>query len=197
VARRRAEGAPEVQQRDEVAAPGEERHAVDRVEPFRRQREALDHRGERQEVALVAARQEQGAGDRDAERQAELEQRPFPCRREDLHLAAAPLDGLLHRAQADAAPGVEVRFGLGRQPRDEEERQRIPPRHQQMTATGGGGDHRVDLDTAAVVLDLDARFVGGGPRREPDRALARLARPGAFARRFDPMRDGVAGRRCL
>ena len=172
--------------------------AFEQLDPLSRQLERADDVSERKGVRLAADIHQQGANDRERERQLQQEARPLAGLRRNADGAAHLLDHVLHDIEPDAAPR-NLRDGIfHREAGKEEELQQLG-----FAQFAGGlsvGEiplydrlaQFVQVDAAAVVRHDDLQHTGAVAGFEVHDSFGRLAGGAPLLRRFDAVIDGVA-----
>ncbi len=164
---------------------------------------AVDHQdavdpAEGEGVGLAGDLDQEGADDRDGDRQLEDEPRPLAGPAGDADRAAHRVHHALHDVEADAAAGDLRDLLLGREAGQEEEIEQLglaePSGHR-----GGGqpalddlGAEPFEVDAAAVVAEDDLEHPRAVAGLQADRRHRRLAGGAAILGRLDAVVQGVA-----
>ena len=149
-------------------------------------------------IRLTRDLDQQGAQDRERQRQLELEPRSPTWLRAGPNGPAHVLDHVLHYVQTDAAAGNLGHVSLQCEPGQEQELKQfglgelLRHRGQGKFLLHNGSAHAFRVHAGAIVGDRDEQHSGTMPGFQLDHPLGRLSRAAALLRRFAAVIDRVS-----
>ncbi|MCY1414166.1 hypothetical protein D9M71_296090 [compost metagenome] len=161
---------------------------------------------QREGVSLPAHLDHQAANDRQGQRYLKMEATALPCHLGQFDRAAQLADQVLHRIQPHTAPGHFGNLVTQAETGQEQERQQLRlthPRHRVSGRQGALDDaaaQALQVDTGAIVDQLQAEHARLVRSPQADHPLVRLARQQAPLGQLDAVVDGIAqqvGQRCF